>query len=92
MAGVARVGVDTINSVPPALIQGTLQTSVKIAGVNVAVVGDAIAPHVPGGVHNVSTISSGNSNVKLAGIAIAINGSTTTCGHSVNSGSGTVNA
>lgn len=86
MPGVARVGVDTINSGPPVVIQGTLQTTVKIAGVNVAIVGDNITPHPGGGLHSSSKISAGNTKVKLAGIDIARNTDPTLCGHNINTG------
>lgn len=92
MAGVARVGVDTINSIPPVTILGTIQTNVKITGINIAVIGDPITTHPGGGLHSVSKVNTGNSNVKIAGILIARNGDSTSCGHNINSGSNTVSA
>lgn len=89
MAGVARVGIDIIDSGPPVVIAGTLQATVVIAGAPVAIVGDAITSH-GSSPHDASVISSGAGNVVIAGTPIARNGDSTTCGHTINSGAGNV--
>ena len=57
---------------------------------DVAIVGDSITSHPGGGLHSISTITAGNSNVKIAGVDIARDTDLTLCGHNINSGSATV--
>ena len=97
MPAVAVCTVDTINTGhacdTTAGIQGALQTNVKIGGNNVAVVGDAIAPHTilsaDACVPHSSVINAGSSKVFIAGIPVARVGDSADAG-TVATGSGKV--
>lgn len=89
MPEVAVTGVDQINTGHPcdavALIQGSLQTNVRIGGNPVAVQGDAIQIHnfLSGGscVPHSATVSGGSSKVFIGGIPVARKGDSADAGN-----------
>ena len=85
MPAACRVGVDSAGG----LITGGGQSTVKIGGYAVSVVGDAIQSH-GSSPHDSSTMSSGSSTVKIGGKAVCRSGDSATCGHTATSSS-TVN-
>jgi len=97
MPAIAVCGVDQIATGHPcdgtALIQGSLQSKVTIAGNPVAVQGDLIAPHtikagnscVP---HPAAVINAGSSKVFIGGIPVARIGDSADAGAVISGSSG----
>ena len=75
----ALVGVDTVGG---GLITGPGSLLLRVGGVPVAQVGDAVADHGTGS-HNAATIIGGALLLRTAGIPVAITGSPASCGDTV---------
>ena len=90
MPAVSRVG--DKNQAGGAIMVGA--SSVMVDGIPVGLVGDQITPHAPWGrphpPHDAARVTSGSSTVFIEGKAVAIIGSSNSCGHSIVEGSGSV--
>ena len=82
MAGIARVGVDSAGGT----ILGGGQSTVRVNGALVAVLGDAVAPHGEG-LHASATLVSASGTVYAGGVAVCRAGDLASCGHTITSGS-----
>ncbi len=87
MPGVSRVGVDLVGS---GIIIGPGNTTVKINGSPVSVIGDAVASHGTGP-HVAATLVVGSTTVFAGGIGVVRAGDAASCGD-VATGSANVNA
>ena len=85
MPGVLRKNTDIAGGV---IIAGS--SKVFADGLGVVRIGDAVAPHSPGGSHNSSTMAQGSSKVFADGIAVCRSGDAATCGHTGSPGSSKV--
>jgi len=92
MPGVCKIG--DINQTGGSVIDGV--NDVIVNGQPIAVIGSKISPHAPWGrphpPHDAAVITSGSSDVIAGGRAVATLGSANSCGHSMASASGDVNA
>lgn len=77
MTGIARVNLDTAGG----LITGGGQTTVYVNGYLAAVIGDSVASHDPGGIHNSSTMIEGSATVFINNIGVCRAGDSASCGH-----------
>lgn len=84
MAGITRVGMDSAGGT----ILGGGNSTVRVDGALVAVVGDAVAGHglEP---HTSPVMATGSASVFIGGIAVCRQGDVATCGHAAT-GSATV--
>ena len=88
MSGATRVGVDAAGG----QITGSGESSVKVNGATISVLGDGVTPHSPKDTPHMAspTIVSASSTVFAGGVAVVRAGDSASCGHST-SGSSNVN-
>ncbi len=79
------VGVDLVGG---GIITGPGSTLLRVLGVPLAQVGDAVADHGSGG-HDAAVIVEGTSLLRTAGVPVCVAGAAASCGH-VASGSATL--
>jgi len=77
----AQVG-DILSAGPGSNILSSLQASVLVNGIPLAVVGSPVHDH-GGGSHNAAVLSTGSLSFKINGLAVAFTGSLASCGHVV---------
>tara|TARA_A100001015_G_C14488672_1_gene518357 strand:- start:201 stop:467 length:267 start_codon:yes stop_codon:yes gene_type:complete len=85
MPGVSRVGVDTAAGT----ITGPGASTVFVNGSKVSLIGDSVAAHSPGGIHNSATMVEGSSDVKAEGTGVVRAGDAASCGHTATGSSDT---
>ena len=85
MPGVSRVGTDSAGG----LITGPGSSTVFVNGDKVSLIGDSVASHSPGGIHNSATMIEGSTNVFASGTGVVRAGDAATCGHTASGSSDT---